>query len=117
MHSESIEAVIYYRHSAQEVAALEAAALPLHDVIRIVASQSERTGLKRIVSCKYFRASQAEAVKNMLLRAAKYARQNLDGYFPWMRNDLIAAAEQLEIVTAQYWTEFQALRQTTVPTP
>jgi hypothetical protein len=117
MQSEAIEAVIYYRHTAKEIAALEAATLPLHDAIRVVASKSERTSLKRIVSCKYFRASQAEATKNMLLRAAKYARGNLDGYFPWMRTDLIAAAEQLEIVAAQYWMDFQSLRQTTVPTP
>jgi len=116
MIATNMESVIHYRHSPDEVAELEAAIGPMMRSIRVVATGYNRTSLKKILGCEFFRAREAGAVRNMLLRAVKYSRATLHEIFPLMQQDVLIQAQDLEDATQRYWRNFQRLREETLPT-
>lgn len=115
MLSQDIDAHVHFIHSYDEVAALERAAIPMAEYIAIVARSGEKTKLKTITSCQYFRAKDARIVRDMLLRACKYAKVHLGDYFPGMRDQILINAETLENVTNFYWDDFQRSKEETLP--
>jgi hypothetical protein len=72
-----IEAIIYYRHSIEEVAELSQAIIPLADHIRAVSSPKLRKRMRHILDCDCFRVQDAGAMRRMLLQASKHAKANL----------------------------------------
>jgi hypothetical protein len=116
MDISNIQATVFYKHQPEEVAALSAAIVPMADHIRAVSGGFERIKTKAILNGEHFRAGDAKVMRNMLLRAAKYARIHLDEYFPTMRDGLIESAEQLEEAVADYWREFHRLQNELIPT-
>jgi hypothetical protein len=115
MITTEMESVIHYRHVPEEVARLDRAIVPLMGSVRAVASSWDRNSLKRILSCEFFRAREAAAVKSMLLRAVKHCRASLGEYFPSMQRDVLIQAQALEDATKQYWAKFQRLREESLP--
>lgn len=116
MVTTTMNAVIFYKHSTDEVAALSAAVIPLADNIKGVSSPQARSKMRQILSGQYFRAGEARTMKDMLLRAAKHARANLADYFPLMRADILVNAQTLEQAANAYWRMFCALRNDVIPT-
>ena len=110
-----IQATIFYSHSQGEVDELAQAIQPMMDHIRAVGSDAERQRLRAILLCNEFRRRDVVAVKNMLLRAAKHARNHLSEYFPTMQEAVIAQAEALEDATEHYHKRFKALQVATIP--
>ena len=110
-----MESVIHYRHVPEEVAELDRAVVPLMGSVRAVASTWDRTSLRHILGCQFFRAREAGAVKSMLLRAVKHARANLHEVFPLMQRDVLIQAQRLEDATRHYWANFQRLREESLP--
>jgi hypothetical protein len=115
MITATMESVIHYRHSPEEIIDLEMATIPLMDSIKRVSTWQCRASMKRIVGCEFFRAREATALRNMLLRAVKFCRGHLDELFPLMRQDTLVQAQALEDATNQYWHRFQRLREETLP--
>lgn len=111
-----IEAKVFYRHSPEEVRALDAAIQPLADHLRAACYQGHRVKISRILGGNYFRASDAAMMHKELLRAAKHARAHLDDYFPMMRQGIIANAEALESATDSYWKSFRRHQTEIIPT-
>jgi len=116
MIAATMESVIHYRHSPEEVAELEACIGPMLGSIRVVATGYNRASLKKILGCEFFRAREANAVKSMLLRAVKHSRATLHEIFPMMQQDVLIQAQDLEDATTRYWRNFQRLREETLPT-
>jgi hypothetical protein len=115
MLSTNINAWVYYSHSPDEVAELQAAIVPLMEHIRAVANPGERSRLTIILKCETFRSRDAAAVKAMLLRAAKHARAHLGDYFPMLRDDIIRQAEELEEAVKRYWFRFKSQERELIP--
>jgi hypothetical protein len=111
-----MESVIHYRHSAEEVVELELAVIPLMDSVKRVSTWQCRASLKRILGCEFFRAREAVAVRNMLLRAVKHARATMHEIFPLMQQEVLIQAQALEDATKRYWVNFDRLREETLPT-
>jgi hypothetical protein len=110
MVTQSIQAHIFYRHDdPREVAGLGAAIIPMADHIKCVANGFERGKMKQILAGEYFRLREAEKMLNLLRRATRHARANLDDYFPYMRQDIMANAERLEVAIDLYWDELSYL--------
>jgi hypothetical protein len=101
----NIQATIFYRHSPEEVRALEAATIPMVDHIRAVCGNLVE--MRQIFGGKYFRYGQARATCTILLRATRHARAHLDDYFPMMREQIIADTEKLEEAVKTYWHQFE----------
>jgi hypothetical protein len=116
VQTERIEATIFYRHTAEEVRALNEATITMADHIRAVSDGFERGAIKLVLGGGYFREFQAGKMCAALRRAAKYARSHLDEYFPLMRNQIIADAEALEEAVAAYRNEFERLENEAIPT-
>ena len=76
----------------------------------------ERQKMRHILRGEYFRRRDALGMKNMLLRACKFARSHLDEYFPTMRQEILFNSETLENATKEYWIRFEELVADTVPT-
>jgi hypothetical protein len=110
-----IDATVFYKHSPEEVAALNAATIPMADHIKAVALSFERSKTKAILAGEYFRAKDAALMRTMLLRAANHARYHLDEFFPMMRNEVITSAEELEEAVLAYWQEFRRLQNEAIP--
>lgn len=115
MITEEMDSYIHFVHRSGEVAALAKAAIPMAEYIAAVARSGERTKFKAITGCQYFRLRDARAVRDMLLRASKYARMHLADYFPAMQHQIVVNAEALENAANYYWADFQRLREETVP--
>ena len=112
----TMDAVIHYRHSPEEIIDLEIATIPMMDSIKRVSTGYARQSLKRILGCEFFRAREATNVRNMLIRAVKHSRATLDEFFPMMRQDTLVQAQELEDATNRYWVNFTRLREETLPT-
>src|SRR5262245_49192108 len=78
---ETMDAVVHYRHTPEEVVDLEMAAIPMMESIRRVSTSWQRTSMKRILGCEFFRAREASSVRNMLIRAVKHSRATLHEIF------------------------------------
>jgi Iap family predicted aminopeptidase len=115
MLTRDIDAHVHFIHSYNEVVSLERAAIPMAEYIAAVAKSGEKTKLKLITGCQYFRVRDARIVRDMLLRACKYAKAHLSDYFPGMRDQILLNAETLENVTNFYWDDFQRLKEETIP--
>lgn len=115
MISRDIDSHIHFIHAADEVAALTAAVIPMAEYVAVVARSDERSKLKLITSCQYFRVRDAERVCGMLKRACKYARAHLGDYFPGMQQGIVGNIETLENATDYYWSLFEQLREETIP--
>jgi hypothetical protein len=115
MQTTRIEANIYYRHSPEEIARLSRATIPLGDHIRAVSSGWERGSLRAMLEGRDFRLFEATRTCNMLRRACRHARTNLDQYFELMRPGLIEAAEELEEAVEEYDRLFTELRLSSMP--
>jgi hypothetical protein len=116
MRESDIHAIIHFQHSPNEVAGLNEAIIPMMDNIRAVASEHERTAMRRILAGNYFRAMHARAMTNMLGRAVKHARANLSEYFPPMRAGVLEHVQALEDAVTNYRVTFEALKEHTLPT-
>jgi hypothetical protein len=116
MMTATIKATIFYSHKPEEVQALADAIVPMRDHIRAVASGFERGNMNKILSCEYFRAGDAMRMRNMLSRAANYARAHLEEYFPAMRQDVMRSAEELEQATKEYWKDFLEAKEAAIAT-
>jgi hypothetical protein len=110
-----IEATIYFRHSPTEIERLSKAVIPLGDHIRSVSSGWERGSLRAILEGRDFRLFECTRTCNMLRRACKHLRANLDQYFPLMRPDMMKAAEELEQAVEAYQQDFNQQRLATFP--
>lgn len=111
-----IDAHVFYKHAAGEVAGLSAAMIPLGDHIKAVASGSERAKIHQILTGGYFRLKEADRMRCLLLRATRHARANLSDYFPMMRESIMDGAEQLEEAVAHYWRELKHIVDEVLPT-
>jgi hypothetical protein len=110
-----IEAIIHYRHNQAEVSELARAVEPLLDHIQAVGSVSEREALARITGCDYFEQGDVRKVRDMLLRAAKHARNHLGDYFAIVQESVITQAEHLEDAALRYHRRFKQLQANTIP--
>lgn len=106
MYSSQIEAHVHYRHTEAEVAALAKAIIPLHDNIIAVSTGNQRGQMTRILRGQYFRRRDARMMKELLLRAVKHAKQNLQDYFPSMHPMILQNTQDLEDAVTAYWTQF-----------
>jgi len=111
-----IESTIFYRHTPEEVQRLSSAIIPLAEHIGAVAQANERSKLKAILDCGYFRMRDARAMRNLLLRAAKHTRAHLDDYFPMMRAEVMISVELLEETTLAYYRAFVFAQRQAIPT-
>jgi Tfp pilus assembly protein PilF len=111
-----IESTIFYRHTQEEVQRLSSAIIPLAEHIGAVAHRDERSKLKAILGCEYFRVRDARTMRTLLLRAAKHARAHLDDYFPMMRTEIMTSVEQLEEATEAYYRAFVFAQREAIPT-
>jgi hypothetical protein len=116
MLAQKMESVIHFKHAPEEIIDLELAIPPLADSIRRVSTWQCRSSMKRILNGEFFRAPEANTVKNMLLRAVKFSRAHLDEYFPSMRAEVLEQSQILEDACQRYWRNFERLRQETLPT-
>lgn len=116
MISHNVDAHVHFKHSEEEVAALNQAVVPLHDNIVAVSSPNERGNMRRILNCNYFRRRDAAAMHKMLIRAVKHSRANLQDYFPMMRAQILEQAQALEDAVTEYWREFNVGLTETEPT-
>ena len=115
MITTEMESVIHFRHAQAEVAQLERTAIPLMDCIKAVAYPTELPMMRRIFGGEYFRLREDERVRAMLLRSIKYAKANLNEYFPQMRDGVLINCQRLDDALSWYWGEFQRLRHETEP--
>ena len=115
MVTQQMESVLHYRHAPEEVVALELATVPMMDSIRRVSTPSQRSSMKRILGCEFFRAREASSVRLMLLRAVKHARATLHEIFPMMQQEVLSQSQDLEDAANRYWRNFQRLREETLP--
>src|SRR5262249_1293508 len=113
---QQMDAVVHYRHAPEEVVELELAAIPLMESIKRVSTGWQRTAMKRILGCEFFRAREATNMRNMMIRAVTHSRPTLDEFFPTMRQDTLIQAQALEDAIKAYWVSFQRLREETLPT-
>jgi hypothetical protein len=104
----SVDAHVHFKHSSEEVAALADAIVPLHDNILAVSSPYERGMMRKILNGHYFRQRDADRMRDMLIRAVKHSRANLQDYFPIMRASVLAQAQELEDAVTEYWADFIA---------
>jgi hypothetical protein len=116
MVKETIQAHIHFQHSAEEVAELKRAIIPMQEYIRAVGSQSERAKMRAVLGCEYFRARAASDMIGMLIRASKYAKLHLGDYFPLMRSGILDDALVLEEAVSNYKAAFAELKNVTLPT-
>ena len=116
MQTRNIEATIFYRHSLEEVRALNAAIIPMADHIGAVCRSNQVYRIRMILKGEYFRRHDAAMMRTMLLKAANHARAHLDDYFALMRDSIIADAEYLEEAVRAYWQSFEELHNEIVPT-
>lgn len=110
-----IQAHVFFKHDPHEVAALNAAMIPLAIHIKAVASGSDRAKFKQILGGEYFRLKEAERMLNLLRRATRHARANLSEYFPLMREGVMDSAERLEVAIDIYWQELSWMVEETTP--
>lgn len=115
MLTTTIDAHIFYKHDKDEVAGLSAAMIPLADHIKAVATAPERAKIRGILDGGYFRYKEATKMRTVLQRATRHARTNLADYFPYMRTEILANAERLEVATDIYWDELQHMVQEVIP--
>jgi hypothetical protein len=115
MLTKTMDAVIHFRHSREEIAELEGAIGPMLDQIKRVSTYQDRGALKAMLAGEFFRLKDAVRVRAMLLRSCKHARATLHEYFPMMQSTVVAQAEALEDATARYWRTFERLRQEELP--
>lgn len=116
MLAHNVDAHVHFKHSEDEVAALNKAIVPLHDNILAVATPNERGNMRRILNCNYFRRRDAQRMQSMLIRASKHAKANLADYFPMMRQSVLEQAQALEDATVAYWAQFTTDIAETEPT-
>lgn len=116
MFASNVDATIHFKHSPEEVAALNKAIEPLLDNIRAVSTPNERGNMRRILNCNFFRRRDALAMHKMLIRACKHSRANLADYFPMMRPSVLEQAQALEDAVQSYWTQFTLDLAETEPT-
>lgn len=116
MLTHNVDAHVHFKHSEDEVAALNKAIVPLHDNILAVSSPNERGNMRRILNCNYFRRRDAQAMHRMLIRAVKHSRANLQDYFPMMRGTILEQAQELEDAASAYWVQFTLDLTVTEPT-
>jgi hypothetical protein len=105
MLSTKIDAHIFYKHAADEVAALNDAMIPMADHVKAVSNGFDRGKMNQILAGEYFRLKEAARMHLVLLRATRHARANLGDYFPYMRQAIMENAERLESATELYWAE------------
>lgn len=103
----TIEAHVFYRHDPIEVAGLSTATIPLADHIKAVSTPFDRAKFRQILGGEYFRLKEADRMRCLLLRATRHARAHLRDYFPMMRDNIMANAEQLETAVDTYWKELR----------
>jgi hypothetical protein len=115
MIQQEMDSHVFFVHQPDEVAALAKAVVPMTEYIAQVARAGEKTKLKAITTCQYFRAGDARIVRDLLLRACKYAKQHLGDYFPAMQQQILLNAETLENSANYYWADFQQKRRETIP--
>ena len=115
MNADAVDSHILYRHTPEEVAALIGAAIPMAEFIKAVSKADELYKYKLVTTGKYFRVREARRVRDMLLRACKYARAQLGNYFPMMQAGILLNAQLLENATNEYWKMLQALRDESIP--
>jgi hypothetical protein len=106
---------IHFKHTQEEVAALNKAVIPMRECIRAVGSQSDRAKMRAILGCEYFRARSATTMVGMLVKAAKYAKAHLSDYFPLMRAQILDDALALEEAALDYKAAFAELKNETLP--
>jgi hypothetical protein len=111
-----IQAHIFYKHDAAEVAGLSAAIIPLADHLKAVSGGFDRSKIKQILGGEYFRLKEAERMLNMLRRTTRHARANLEDYFPYMRQGIMENAERLEVAVDLYWDELRHMVEEVLPT-
>jgi hypothetical protein len=98
-----IKATVFFKHEQREIAALADAIIPMADSIRAVSNSSERSRMRAILGGEYFRIKEAERMRYMLIRAARYAKAHLDEYFELMRDQVLYDATHLENTLDWYW--------------
>jgi hypothetical protein len=106
MLKRTVEAHVHYSHSLAEVAALDKATVPLRDAIIAVSTGNERGQMRRILNGHDFRKRDAYNMRELLKRATRHARNNLQDFFPGMREEVLANIEELEDALDEYWKRF-----------
>jgi hypothetical protein len=115
MISTSIEAHIFYQHTAEETAELERAIIPMAEHLKAVASPQLRSRIRQILKGEHFRFREARAMHEALLRATKHAKANLSEFFPTMRSEVLINAKILEDAANSYWLAFQEAQAASLP--
>ena len=116
MVKSEIEAHIFFRHSAQEIAALSKAVIPMREFILAVSTPNERQQMRYVLSCEYFRARSARTMVKVLQCASKYAKMHLSDFFPIMRAQILDDALALEEAATDYKAAFEELKNETTAT-
>jgi hypothetical protein len=116
MITSTIDSIIQFRHTSAEVAQLNEAVIPLASQIMRCSHHVERQKMKAILNGEYFRANDASIMVSMLLRACKYARANLNEYFPGMRADILIQVQELNDSARNYRAMFNDLKAQSSPT-
>lgn len=109
MITKAVDALVYYKHAPKEVAALNAAVIPMWDHVKAVSGGFDRGRMKGIMTGDYFRIKEADRMRCLLLRATRHARAHLSEYFPAMREEIMADATRLEEAVDKYWHELSHL--------
>jgi hypothetical protein len=115
MNQDTVDAHILYRHTQEEVEELVKAVIPMAEFIHAIGKPDELSKFKAITGGKYFRVREARRVREMLLRACKYARAQLSDYFPMMQAGILLNSQLLETATNNYWQMLQSLRDESMP--
>jgi hypothetical protein len=115
MTTQIVDSNIFYRHKPEETEELDRAIIPLAEVIAVVGSPNDRGKMRRILRGKYFQAKDARRMRDMLLRACKYAKAHVGDYFPLMRQQILTNSLILERATQSYWIIFERMRKESEP--
>jgi hypothetical protein len=107
MIKSAIDAIIYFRHSPEEVAELERALVPMAEHLKAVAWPPLRARIRAILRSEDFRYKEAQQMRDACLRASKHARANLAEFFPAMRSEVLINAQILENAANSYWEAFR----------
>jgi hypothetical protein len=116
MQTSEIQAHIHFKHSPEEVAALNKAVIPMREFILAVSNQADRQRLRHVLGCEYFRSASAASVVTTLINASKHAKVHLGDFFPLMRAQILDDALALEEAALDYKHRFAELKNITIPT-
>lgn len=111
-----VEGHIHYKFEPQETARLIRALEPFADDLRRVTSPATIRELHSILRGGYFRRWQLKVIHGVLVKTAKFSRQNVSDFFAILREDRMGAIEELEGATDAFWQNFEYVAAATLAT-